>query len=104
MKFLAVMIRNSSHYVFEALSRINPKTSIGLDKRKKNSSCVSSIKASKKEPILRANDVRDGVKLSMQQRERTIVKASEIRSLRNNKGFLKLAGGMAVSKLRFSIF
>ena len=50
-----------------------------------------------------ANDVRDGVNLSVQQRERPIVKASDIQSLRNNEAFLKLAGDVPVSKIRLSL-
>ena len=48
-----------------------------------------------------ANDVRDGVSLSMLTKDRLTVPPTEIYSLENLEAFIKLVGNLPVTKIQF---
>ncbi|MCE2983161.1 MAG: type IV conjugative transfer system coupling protein TraD [Parachlamydia sp.] len=50
-----------------------------------------------------ANDVRDGVNLSLQTRQMPLVSSTDIQFLEKNKAYIKLAGNLPITKNKFKI-
>lgn len=50
-----------------------------------------------------ANDVRDGVNLSLQTRSLSLVSSTEIQFLERNQAYIKLAGNIPIAKIKFKI-
>ncbi|MBA2368060.1 MAG: type IV secretion system DNA-binding domain-containing protein [Candidatus Protochlamydia sp.] len=50
-----------------------------------------------------ANDVRDGVNLSLQTRQVPLVTATDIQFLDKNTAYIKLAGNICVAKVGFKL-
>jgi hypothetical protein len=50
-----------------------------------------------------ANDVRDGVDLSLLTRQMPLVSSTDIQFLEKNKAYIKLAGNLPITKNKFKI-
>ncbi|NGX46662.1 MAG: hypothetical protein K1000chlam3_00022, partial [Chlamydiae bacterium] len=48
-----------------------------------------------------ANDIRDGVNLSMHTKEKLTISSTELFTLENLEAYVKLAGNFPVTKIRF---